>query len=625
MLKQMRKLPKWVALVGSFPLVISFAFWGISDIFKGHTDTTVATVGSTTIEQTLFSRDFTNIRRDATMRSSAQLSPAEVAELGKATLEHELSDTALDNVAARFGLTASDDQVATTIRNISAFRGPLGTFDQATFLQRIDRIGFTEATFVAEMRRELTRDQLLHAGSSAFVIPPGYVRAMFAYINERRAVQYVILPAEAAGPITPPPDAVLEAFIKQDPRRYSTPEYRALTYAAIGPQDLASQIQVTDAQLHQAYDLRRDTYVVPEKRDVQRINFPNEAAAVAARAKIASGTKFEEIGFEQGLNPSDINLGSLTAADLGAQGPVVFALPVNTVSQPVKGTFGWSLFQVTKIEPGSSKSFDDAKAELRSEIVQQLAASRIEDVVNAFEDTLNTGASLAEAAKKNGMRVIHVAATDAQGNAPNGTKADVPTAADFIKQVFSSDIGTETDPFESSDGNHYVISVEGSVPEKLKPLAAVRAQATADWIARQRVIKLAARAAELAKEVTDTGSLASIAAQFHVVIQSSDALSRDTPTPVFGQPILTAIFSAMPGHGVFGPTTNSEGFIVARVSGIVHPPQPLGDPRYQQFIQQLSEQIGSDIEEGMALDARGAQGVTINQPLVDRIVGGEGS
>ena len=44
MLQQMRRLPKWVAFVLLLPLSATFVVWGIADIFKGSTDTSLATV-----------------------------------------------------------------------------------------------------------------------------------------------------------------------------------------------------------------------------------------------------------------------------------------------------------------------------------------------------------------------------------------------------------------------------------------------------------------------------------------------------------------------------------------------------------------------------------------------------
>ena len=54
---------------------------------------------------------------------------------------------------------------------------------------------------------------------------------------------------EPSGPIATPTDQQLEAFIKANANAFSTPEYRQLTFAAIGPDDVASQVQVPDAQL----------------------------------------------------------------------------------------------------------------------------------------------------------------------------------------------------------------------------------------------------------------------------------------------------------------------------------------------------------------------------------------
>ena len=47
----------------------------------------------------------------------------------------------------------------------------------------------------------------------------------------------------------PPSDAVLAAYVKAHPDRFSTPEYRDADYAAIAPADVMGSITVTDAQI----------------------------------------------------------------------------------------------------------------------------------------------------------------------------------------------------------------------------------------------------------------------------------------------------------------------------------------------------------------------------------------
>ena len=625
MLQQMRRLPRWLAFVLLLPISATFVVWGVADVFRGGADTSIASVGGTKIDYQQFSRDLQNARRGATQRGG-QLSAARAKEIGEKLLDQTIDDTALDNAAQSFDLTTSNDEVTSTIRSIPGFQGPDGNFSDIAFNQALQRINYTPQGFVTEIKRELTREQLVRAGGSAVQLPMGYVRALVSYLSERRTVQYMILPPDAAGQIPPPSDQVLAAYVKAHANAFSTPEYRQLTYAELGPDDLQGQVQVTEAQIKQTYDLRKDTYIVPDRRDVQRINFKDEASAKAARAKIDAGTTFEDVATQQHMSLSDLNLGSVAQADLGpVQGPVAFALPLDIVSQPIKYTFGWSLLRVTKITPGKTTTLDEARPALQAELFKQIAASQIEDKINDYNDAHNAGADMPEAAKKVGMRVVHVATTDAHGMAQDGSKADVPATPDFLDQVFKSDVGTEGDPFRSTDDHYYIVKVEGVIPQKLKPLDTVRAQALAAWTEDQRVQKLAAKADEIAKEANAGANLAQIAAQYHAILASSPALIREKPTSVMSADFVTKVFSVPGGRTVAGTAADGKSFIVARVTGVFHPPMVAGDPQLIAFAQTLGRQISGDIQTAMGQSARAAQGATINQAQVDRVLGGEGS
>ena len=80
--------------------------------------------------------------------------------------------------------------------------------------------------------------------------------------------------------------------------------------------------------------------------------------------------------------------------------------------------FGWVLLHVTTITPGISKSFDQVKEELRQNLTKQLAMAKLIDVSNAYQDATSGGATLAEAAKKTGMHLSHIAAVDQNGLTP---------------------------------------------------------------------------------------------------------------------------------------------------------------------------------------------------------------
>jgi peptidyl-prolyl cis-trans isomerase D len=626
MLQEMRKYTKsWVSSLFLGLLALSFGVWGIADIFRGNADSTVATIGDTKIPQETYQREYQNMIRNMGQQTGQAVTPeqARAMGLGQQTLQRMISRAAVDNIVSRLGLTVSDASISTQIRGIRGFAGPLGTFDHETFVRLISQSGFTEQTFIDAVRSDSARDQLLSATKNGIEMPPGYAQALFNYLNEERAVQYVVLAADKMN-VPNPGDAVLAAYVKAHADKFSTPEYRQITYVAGTPADVMNQVSVTDDQLKQQFELKKADYQIPEKRDVEQITFPNETDARAARAKIDSGKSFEDIAKERGLKPTDIKLGTVVQADLGKdRGPAAFGLPEGGVSQPAKGVFGYVLLHVTKITPGNVKTFDQVKDDLRKDVMTQLAQAKLTDATNAFEDAQSGGANLAEAAKKTGLRVAHVAAVDAQGLAPDGSKVDLPAEPDFLPQVFKAEEGVDGDPFQTKDGNVYVVKVDGVTPPKLKPLDQVRAEATAAWLAEQRAKMLADKAKSLTAEANKDHSLAGVAQTLGTTPQQSGILTRGGNSDPLPKELVAQIFNASPGAAISGPSAKGDGYIIVRVTGIAHPPGlPVSDPRYQGFIGQLSTQLGDDVPNSFAMAARVKEGVSVNQQLIDRVTGG---
>jgi peptidyl-prolyl cis-trans isomerase D len=624
MLQQMRKVAKSKpagVLLGL--LALSFGVWGIADIFRGNVDTSIASVGGEKIEQDVFQRDYRNFLKNASAQIGHEVTPEEAHAKGldHQALETTLSRTAVDQVVSHYGLRATDAQVADSIRAISAFRGPLGTFDHATFLYRLQNAGFSEDSFVDIERHDLARNQLLVAIHDGFALPPGYTSLLFDYIEEQRAANYVIVPKEAAGTPPAPTDAELEAFVRSHPGEFSTPEFRDVTYAVAAPQDVMNQVHVTDQELQQQYELRKDQYQVPEKRDVEQIVFPDEASAKAARAKIDGGMGFDQLSFQRGLKPSDTTLGTVVQADLGKdRGPPTFALPAGGITQPIKSTFGWVLLHVTKITPGLNKSYADVKDRLRKDVLNQLATAKLTDVTNAFDDASAGGANLAVAAHKAGMRIVHVAAVDKNGLTPDGIKADLPTTADFIGQLQKSEVGEEGDPFPSTDNNVYVIKVNGVTPPKLKPLAAVRQQAVAGWTADWERSRLAAMSKEFIQAAIAAKSLTAIATRVHSSVQSTGAISRNSKVAGLPPDLIRDLFDSPPGKFVSAQAGGV--LVVAQVTGVAQPPDPMANPIFFQLANSLSNAAADDVDQTFSMAARQHLGVTINQAQVDRITGG---
>jgi peptidyl-prolyl cis-trans isomerase D len=607
-------------------LTLSFVVWGIADVFTGASTAAVATVGGTDIGQQEFQRTYRNFLRIQGQQMGTEITPemAQKMGLGQVALQQMVSRTALNNEAKKLGLTVSDAVVAGNVRAMAPFRGTLGQFDRRVFVQAINTAGYTEDQFLEEIRQDMTREQLTAAVEGNFVVPPTYAQALFQYINEKRAAEYIVLSPQQAGDVPTPSDAYLAAYIKTHPDRYSTPEYRDADYAAITPADVMGGVTVTDAQLQQAYDAQKSTYVIAEKRDVQQIEFKTQAEAADASARIKAGMTFDELASRRGLKPAQITLGTLAQDELpdAERAKAIFALPLNQVSEPIKTGFGgYALARVTKIAPGTSKTLADVKDELTKTLQTQLAAAKLVDAVNAYTDARSGGAEMKDAAKKAGMKLGHLAGVDITGMGKDGVKADVPADPEFLPAMFRGEVGEDVDPFATKLGGYYTIHVNGQIPPKLKPLDQVRAQALADWTAEQRGTLLAKRAQALAAQAAKDKSLDGIAKELKVPVQHSPALTRQTNDTMFSEAMVAKLFNAPAGGVDFGPQGTSGNYVIARITGISHPALNPRDPGFQGGMMRFSQSVAGDFSIALANAARIRQTVKVNQKLVQSVTG----
>ena len=184
-----------IALMGI--LVLSFAVWGIGDIFRGGTQTTVASVGGTQISvqtfQTAYNREVQNLGR----MIGRGITPDQARQFGidQRVLNQLVTEATLDERGRQLGLGIDDDTIRNRIVTTPAFRGPTGQFDRMAFQEALRQSGFTEQTYVDAERRVALRQQIAGAVSDKMTSPQILIDAMTRYQNETRQAQFVVVGA----------------------------------------------------------------------------------------------------------------------------------------------------------------------------------------------------------------------------------------------------------------------------------------------------------------------------------------------------------------------------------------------------------------------------------------------
>ncbi len=563
-------------------LIVSFGFWGIytrSPYYQSKSpDTAIATVGGDTIRV----QDLQEVLQPAVEQLSNQLGTTidrqQMKQLGIVdTLLGQLVDRSLlDQEAQRLGLEVSDTVVRDAIAGNPMFRDPDGRFDRDRFNQILAANHLSEDQFVAKMRDQIPRSDLLIAITTGVTPSPDVVDALYRYRNETRTADIVSLPVSAATGVGQPSEADLTKFYDAHHDLFQAPEYRGFTLVSLTAADLAAGIKVPDDKLRAEYAERKGDFAIPEQRDIQQILAPSEAKAKAAQAALAAGKDWNQVATTiVGQSPDTIEIGLMQRSEMPkVLADAAFSLPLNQPSQPIQTSLGWHILRVVKIVPASTASFADAKPKLTAEFARNEALDRLDTIGNKADDALAGGATLAQVAAKFGLKTTVVKAADVGGRDPDGKPIALPiNSPQVLKTLFATDQGEISRVINTEDGTIFALRTDKITPPQVRPLAAVKAKASAGWQQEQKRAAVANEAKALAAAVSPSNPLKAAAAAKKLAATASPPLSRqaapDGPVP----PALVAkLFSAKQGQVV--TAEDARGAYVAQLTQIKDPGAP---------------------------------------------------
>ncbi len=494
------------AVVFAF-IVLAFAIWGMGDVFRGISSNSVAQVGGVSVSTAAFRQAYQTELQNVQQRAKRPITNEEAHRAGLDTqvLSRLMSEAALDDRASSLDLAISDGQVAKAILADPSFAGAGGGFDRARFNGVLRENGFTEATFVREQRRTYLRQELLGALIGGLVAPTAAVDALHRYSDETRSLDYVALPAAAAGAVPAPDEAALEAYYDVHKGAFTAPQYRKLVVLGVTPAGVAQPDAVSDADAQALYDrVKGERFGSPEKRHVEQIVFPTEADATAFVARLRSGTGFADAVKAESLGDKVVDLGTVPRSGIfePAVADAAFALPADGTSDPVKGSFGSVVVHVDAVEPAVTRPFAEAAGELKGEIAATRAASQVKALRDRIEDARSSGKALTEAAASVGQATRTVEAVDAAGTGRDGRPVEgLVGGAALLKAAFASDVGVDNDTLPTADGGTVWFEVAGIDPARQLTLAEARAAVEAAWREEETARRLDALAADLVRDI----------------------------------------------------------------------------------------------------------------------------
>ncbi len=606
-------------------LILSFAIWGIGDIFRSTTqETTVAEVGDSEIDAQFFSQ---HLRRDINRLQNqfgGRIELEQIRALG--VVERLLGDlitgTLLDEQASNMGMVISQDQLKQRIVSQPMFQNEAGNFDRAIFDQALQYSNMSEEFYVLALERDLMREQLGTAANGAVRVSRRFVEDFYRYRDERRTAETITVPYGDGEDYADPGEEELQAVLDSRSERFETPELRDVAVLELRAEDLLDEIRVGEEELQEEFDARRDEFAKPERRSFEQVLFESQDEAAAFRAALDEGWEFSAAAEERDRTP--VVLAELTRDELAGQlddlAAAAFALETSQVSDPIESPFGWHVLRVTEIHPPYEPVFEDQREALQKEIAERYAVDSLISLANQLDDELGAGAELEEAAESLGLAVTKLQDLERSGASAAGEDSDLPQSQDFLSDVFAAEVGETSLLNETPDGDFYVFRVDQVTPPAMRPLDEVRAEVLALWRRQEARQHALIQAEALADQLRLRGDIAELASTEGLSLGRTEPINRYGADPqAAASPDLIAKLFGL-AEGEFAVAEVPGGWVVLKLAE-VQPGDPAANVEAVDILAEgLAESLRNDVLAAFTQELNRDLGVTINQGAIDAIL-----
>ncbi len=633
MISWFRKLAQsWVAKVLFVLLILSFGIWGIEDVVRNiWQETAVVRMEGSRIEvpeaQAAARRELQRIQRQLgpSFEPDASIRQAVAAQAVNGLIQEHAQRIE----ARKMGLATPDEQVAEYVRAIPSFQMG-GSFSRAILDQFLRQNDMSEAMFLQIVRADLERMQLIGAVRAGAPAPEILTRALFRWERERRVARVAELPLLSAPEPEAPTDAQLQRFHANNPDRFSTPEMREAVVAVLSPELLAEQVEVTEEELHAAFENRRGQLGTAERRTLEQALLPTEEAARTLAANWAQNPDFAAITqAAEAAGGTALSLGTVAQGELPVPelAEAAFAAPEGGVTSPVQSPFGWHVLRVVSIQPGQEVRFEEVRDRLRQEVATEKAADLTFDRANRIEDAIAGGATLEEAARQFGMAVATLR-MDAQGNDAEGAPVPLPVPVagrqEAIRAVFAAEPGQAPRLQELRSADAFVaVELRQVIAPALKPFEEVEADVRLAFLTDARRRHQEERAAALLAAVQGGQALEAAAAAANIPSERMGPVGRQPQQPQPGTPavppeLLPILFTLKPNEPTMVPTR--DGFVVAQLLEIVPPERAEEDAALSSARRTVQAQAAEDLEAQFAAALRDRAAPRISPTLMQQVV-----
>jgi peptidyl-prolyl cis-trans isomerase D len=469
-------------------IILSFLLTGVVS-YQGSAGDYAAKVNGQVIERAQLEQAFqserSRMQQELGDRFSAMAgNEGYMQQMRQQVLSQLIDKSLLDQYAKTLGLSASDDQVKDAIRQEAYFQTD-GKFDNAKYLDLINRSGFSADQYAQYTRQRLINQQMIQGFGGSDIVPPSEAQSMVALVLQEREVRLATIDLNAMMAKQTVTDEELKAFFEQNKNSFIAPEKVKVSFIPLDAAALQDKVTVTEADISAYYDEHQSSFGQPERKKFSVIQLKTEADAKAVLEELKNGGDFAALAKEKSTDiisrrtggemdwmEPDTTADELKQANLTEKGQL---------SGVVKSSVGYLIVRLDDIKPALVKPL----SEVHDAIAKQLKQEKAVDAYYALQQKVSEAAtsdneSLASAEEAAGIKAA---------NTEWFTRDSVPAALNFkpvVQAIFDGSLigengapGSNSDVITVDGDRAFVVRVVAHQPEGIEPFDKVKDRVTA--------------------------------------------------------------------------------------------------------------------------------------------------
>jgi peptidyl-prolyl cis-trans isomerase D len=405
--------------------------------------------------------------------------------LKSVVLEELIQKRLLLQEARKLGLAATDENLMTTIAQITEFHVN-GRFNKERYVQLLRANQLTPGQFESEQRELMTIQKLYSIVLDSVHVSESEVRERYRFDQEKINLYFIPLTLADSVSQVKVSDEEAKNFYDRNKDSLKEPLQVQVEYLSYAFDRYSAETQITEKEIEDYYQANRETkFRTLKEAQVRHIltrvpggTDPKAKEAARARAErilaeARAGKDFGRLAKENSDDPSAAQGGEVGWLSQGQMLPVldavVFNLPKGGISKVVESPAGFHIVKVEDIRDEKVQTLKEARPEILRTLKTEKGKKEPVKAADRHRENILSGADFSQMAKESGVPLKVT-----RWFANSEVLPDIGPAQEFYKNAFSLS-AKELSPVIEGTNAYYLLRVkerrEPSVPafETVRP------------------------------------------------------------------------------------------------------------------------------------------------------------